>query len=296
MTELRKKMIRTMELKNLSDNTQRRYLAAVTGLSQHYNQSPENIKKEMIEDYLLHLKNEKGQSPNSCGSALSGLRFFYRNVLEEEILIDFNVRRRTQKLPTVLTKEQVWDIISSPKNIKHRLMLMTAYSAGLRAGEVITLKPEHIESNRMLIKVVDGKGNKDRYTLLSVKLLKELRDYYKEYHPQSYLFPSTFSKRKEEPLCYESFRSIYEEARKKAGIKNGKGLHTLRHSFATHLLEAGYDIRKIQVLMGHTRLSTTMIYLYVSRETLSKVSSPLDLIDTDQVKKEGRTDDPDHKS
>ena len=296
MTELRKKMIRVMELKNLSDNTQRRYLAAVTGLSQHYNQSPENIKKEMIEDYLLYLKNEKGHSPNSCGSTLSGLRFFYRNVLEEEILIDFNVRRRTQKLPTVLTKEQVWDIISSPKNVKHRLMLMTAYSAGLRASEVIALKPEHIESNRMLIKIVDGKGNKDRYTLLSVKLLKELRDYYKKYHPQSYLFPSTFSKRKEEPLCYESLRSIYEEARKKAGIKNGKGLHTLRHSFATHLLEAGYDIRKIQVLMGHTRLSTTMIYLYVSRETLSKVSSPLDLIDTDQVKKEGGTDDPDHKS
>ena len=296
MTELRKKMIRVMELKNLSDNTQRRYLAAVTGLSQHYNQSPENIKKEMIEDYLLYLKNEKVHSPNSCGSELSGLRFFYRNVLEEEILIDFNVRRRTQKLPTVLTKEQIWDIISSPKNVKHRLMLMTTYSAGLRASEVIALKPEHIESNRMLIKIVDGKGNKDRYTLLSVKLLKELRDYYKEYQPQSYLFPSSFGKKKEEPLCYEALRNIYEKARKKAGIKNGKGLHTLRHSFATHLLEAGYDIRKIQVLMGHTRLSTTMIYLYVSRETLSKVSSPLDFIDTDQVEKEGRTDDPDHKS
>jgi len=296
MTELRQKMIRAMELKNLSYNTQRRYLASVTGLSKHYHQAPDNIKKEMIEDYLLYLKNEKGHSPNSCGSALSGLRFLYRNVLEKEVPIDFNVRRKSQKLPTVLTKEQIWDIICSPKNLKHRLMLMTTYSAGLRSSEVIKLKPEHIESNRMLIKVVNGKGRKDRYTLLSVKLLKELRHYYKKYHPQTYLFPSSFIKRKEDPLCYEALRNIYEKARKKAGIKNGKGLHTLRHSFATHLLEAGYDIRKIQVLMGHTRLSTTMIYLHVSRETLSKVPSPLDLIDTEHMQKEGRADDPDYKA
>jgi site-specific recombinase XerD len=289
-------MIRSMELKNLSGNTRRRYLVAVTGLTKHYNRSPENIKKEMIEDYLLHLKKEKGHSPNSCGSVLSGLRFFYSNVLEKEISIDFSVRRKSRKLPTVLTKEQIWDIICSPKNLKHRLMLMTTYSAGLRSSEVVKLKPEHIESNRMLIKVVDGKGRKDRYTLLSVRLLKELRHYYKKHHPQTYLFPSSFNKKKEEPLCYEALRNTYEKAREKAGIKNGKGLHTLRHSFATHLLEAGYDIRKIQVLMGHTKLSTTMIYLHVSRETLSKVPSPLDLIDTEQVKKEVRTDDPDNKA
>ena len=222
MTELRQKMIRVMGLKNLSDNTQRRYLAAVTGLSQHYNQSPENIKKEMIEDYLLYLKNEKGHSPNSCGSELSGLRFFYRNVLEEEILIDFNVRRRTQKLPTVLTKEQIWDIISSPKNVKHRLMLMTTYSAGLRASEVIALKPEHIESNRMLIKIVDGKGNKDRYTLLSVKLLKELRDYYKEYQPQSYLFPSSFSKKKRSRYATKPLGIFTKRLERQPGLKMEK--------------------------------------------------------------------------
>ena len=295
MTELRQKMIRAMELKNLSNNTQRAYLAAVTGISKHYHQSPDNIKKEMIEDYLLYLKNEKGHSPNSCGSALSGLRFLYNHVLEEEVSIDFSVRKKSRKLPTVLTKEQIWDIICASKNLKHRLILMTTYSAGLRSSEVISLKPEHIESNRMLIKVVDGKGCKDRYTLLSVKLLKELRHYYKKYRPQTYLFPSSYTKRKDKPLCYETVRGFYEEARKKAGIKNGEGLHTLRHSFATHLLEAGYDIRKIQVLMGHATLSTTMIYLHVSRETLSKIPSPLDLIDTEHVKKEDRIDDPDHK-
>ena len=147
----------------------------------------------------------------------------------------------------------------------------------------------------MLIKVESGKGGKDRYTMLSVRLLAELRHYYKKYRPKIYLFPSSFKKRKDKPLSYETVRSIYEEARKRASVKKGVGLHTLRHSFATHLLEAGYDIRKIQVLMGHTKLSTTMIYLHVSRETLSKVPSPLDLIDTEHAQKEDSKDGPNHK-
>jgi site-specific recombinase XerD len=157
---------------------------------------------------------------------------------------------------------------------------MTTYAAGLRAGEVRRLKPENIDSKRMLIKVVDGKGRKDRYTMLSKMLLEELRRYYHTCHPQNYLFPSSFKRRKDQPLSYEALRAIYDKARKKAGVRRGEGLHTLRHCFATHLLEAGYDIRKIQVLLGHTRLSTTMIYLHVSRKTLSMVPSPLDLINT----------------
>jgi len=173
---------------------------------------------------------------------------------------------------------------------------MTTYSAGLRAGEVLRLKPEDIDSKRMLIKVVDGKGRKDRYTMLSTRLLVELRRYYRKYRPNTYLFPSSLKKKKDKPLNYESLRTVYEKARKKANVKNGVGIHTLRHSFATHLLEAGYDIRKIQVLMGHTRLSTTMIYLHVSRETLSKVPSPLDLIDTEQVHMEDSPDGPRNKA
>ena len=296
MTELRQKMIRAMELKNLSNHTQRAYLAAVTGIAKHYQRSPDKIKKERIEDYLLYLKNEKGNSSNSCGSVLTGLRFFYNNVVKKEISIDYSVRRIPRKLPTVLTKEQVWKIICAPQNLKHRLILMTTYAAGLRASEVIALKPKHIESEKMLIKVEGGKGGKDRYTLLSVKLLAELRQYYRECRPKTYLFPSSFKKRKGKPLSYETVRNIYEKARKKAGVKRGVGLHTLRHSFATHLLEAGYDIRKIQVLMGHSRLSTTMIYLHVSRETLSKIPSPLDLIDTKHAEKEDSPDDPNHKT
>jgi site-specific recombinase XerD len=171
---------------------------------------------------------------------------------------------------------------------------MTTYSAGLRASEVAALKPEHIDSKRMLIKVVNGKGGKQRYTILSSRLLMELRHYYKTCKPQTYLFPSSYNHRKNQALTYTSVRSIYEKARKKAGIKKGAGIHTLRHSFATHLLEAGYDIRKIQVLMGHRRLSTTMIYLHVSRKTLSKIPSPLDLFDPQIAGKEESTDDPTH--
>jgi site-specific recombinase XerD len=283
MTELRQKMIRAMDLKNLSPHTKRTYLAAVTGLAKHYRQSPQKITAEMIEDYLLYLKNDKDLAAESCRLALTGLRFFYAHILEKQIAVGFSLPQKPRRLPSVLTKQQVAGIISAPGNLKHRMILMTTYAAGLRAGEVRQLKPEHIDSERMLIKVVDGKGRKDRYTMLSKKLLAEMRHYYKACRPQQYLFPSTVKKRKDKPLSYAAVRCIYEAARKKVGVKNGEGIHTLRHSFATHLLEAGYDIRKIQVLMGHSRLSTTMIYLHVSRETLSKIPSPLDLIDTDHA-------------
>ena len=295
MTQLRQKMIRAMELKNLSHHTQRAYLAAVTGIARFYNQSPDKMTKEKIEDYLLYLKHDKGNAPNSCYSVLTGLRFFYKYVTENEIPVTYSIRRTTRKLPQVLTMQEIWKIICATNNFKHRMILMTTYSGGLRASETINLKPENIDNKTMLIKV-KGKGEKERYTLLSNRLLVELRSYYREYRPKAYLFPSSFKKKKEQPLSYETIRMIYEDARKRAGVKRGAGIHTLRHSFATHLLEAGYDIRKIQVLMGHARLTTTMIYLHVSRKTLSEISSPLDLIDKKHAGKEDSTDDPNHKT
>jgi integrase/recombinase XerD len=296
MSKLREQMIRAMELKNLSKHTQRAYLSAVTGLAKHYQKFPEKITKQMIEDYLLYLKNQKGNAPNSCAGVLTGLNFFYKNVTGQHTRIDYRARKKVRKLPCVLTQQQIWRIICAPKNPKHRLMLMTTYSAGLRASELIALQPAHIESDKMLIKVKNGKGGKHRYTLLSTRLLKELRHYYKKCKPKIYLFPSSHKHKNGKPLSYESVRSVYEKARKKAGVKNGEGIHTLRHSFATHLLEAGYDIRKIQVLMGHTRLSTTMIYLHVSRQTLSKIPSPLDLIDIKRAEKEDSNDGPNPNS
>jgi integrase/recombinase XerD len=295
MTELRQKMIRAMELKNLSHHTQRAYLAAVTGIARFYNQSPGKMTKEKIEDYLLYLKHDKGNAPNSCYSVLTGLRFFCKYVTENEIPVTYSIRRTTRKLPQVLTMQEIWKIICATNNFKHRMILMTTYSGGLRASETINLKPENIDNKMMLIKV-KGKGKKDRYTLLSKRLLVELRAYYRAYRPKTYLFPSAFKKEKDQPLSYETIRTVYEDARKKAGVKRGSGVHTLRHSFATHLLEAGYDLRKIQVLMGHARLTTTMIYLHVSRETLSKIPSPLDLIDKKHAGEEDRSDDPNHKT
>jgi len=292
MSALRQKMIKTMELRNFAKNTQRGYLGAVKGLASYYHQSPDQLTKDAIEDYLLYLKNDKGNTIGSCGAVAAGLRFFYTHVLEHPILFDYRIRRKNGKLPTVLTQEEIWDLINAADNLKHRLILMTTYSAGLRAMEVARLKPEHIDSKTMLIKVEQAKGGKERYTVLSSRLLEELRQYYKTYKPHPYLFPSSFKNHEHLPLTYPSIRSIYEEARKKAGIKKGTGIHTLRHSFATHLLEAGYDLRRIQVLLGHTRLSTTMIYLHVSRATLSKIPSPLDLFDPQSAKKEDPSNEP----
>ena len=294
MTPLRQKMIRAMELRNLSKNTQRYYLSAVIGLARYYQQSPDKLSQEMTEDYVLYLKNDKGNAPGSCANVVAGLRFFYNYVADKQVPINYRFSRKRTKLPTVLSQEEIWRIINAPKNIKHRLILMTTYSAGLRASEVAALEPDHIDSERKLIKVEKGKGGKQRYTILSLKLLEELRQYYKKCQPQTYLFPSSYNHRKDQTLTYASVRSIYEKAREKAGIKKGAGIHTLRHSFATHLLEAGYDIRRIQVLMGHRRLSTTMIYLHVSRKTLSKIPSPLDLFDPQRAGKEDSNDDTNH--
>lgn len=289
MTPLRQKMIKAMQLNNLAKNTQRYYLAAVTGITRHYQQSPDTLSQQMIEDYLLYLRNTRGNTAESCGSVAAGLRFFYKHVADKEIPFVYRIRKRVKNLPNVLTQEEVWNLINASTNLKHRLILKTTYSAGLRACEVAALKPQHIDSKRMLIKVAKAKGNEQRYSILSVKLLEELRLYYETCQPQTYLFPSSYIHKKNQPLSYTSVRNIYEKARKKAGITNGAGVHTLRHCFATHLLEAGYDIRRIQVLLGHRRLSTTMIYLHVSRKTLSLIPSPLDLFE--RARKEDSTDE-----
>ncbi len=289
MSELRQKMIRAMELKNFSENTKRSYLKTVSGLAKYYMQPPDTITKEMIEDYLLYLQKEKQNASTSRSVVVCGLRFFYHNVLfDEETPPGFDFLIKPKKLPTVLSPEQVWRIIHSPTNMKHRVLLMAIYSAGLRVSEALALKPEDIDSTRMLIKVENGKGGKERYSLLSKRFLEELRHYYKSFRPKRWLFPSSHTG---ERLCYQSARMVYEKARNKARVKKGPGLHTLRHSFATHLLEAGYDIRKIQVLMGHRSLSTTMIYLHVSRQTLSKIKSPLDLFDPETESRKEDNDD-----
>ncbi len=227
MTELRQKMIKAMELRDLSENTQRGYLQAVTGIAKHYRLPPDQLSQEMIDNYLLYLKNDLNRAPKTCGVAKAALNFFYHDVLaDEEISLKFSIKRKNRKLPVVLSPSQVWNVINAPANIKYRLILMTTYSAGLRASEVVALRTDHIDSKSMLIKVEEGKGSKQRYTLLSERLLNELREYYRNYTPKKWLFPSAQTGK---PLWTRTLYKIYENARKKAGVAKGSGPHTLRH-------------------------------------------------------------------
>jgi integrase/recombinase XerD len=275
MSELRSKMIRAMQLRDFSPRTQESYLAAVASLAKFHKRSPDQLTQKDIEDYLLHLK-VTGKSSSTRNVVICGLRFFYEQTLEEApILLNLPKRRTPKILPEVLSRTEVTRIIDAPANLKHRVILMTAYSAGLRLSEIANLKVNHIDSAQMRIRVEQGKGRKDRYTLLSERLLDELRTYWKVYKPESYLF---FSKTRDCPMCVTSIQRMYTRAKLDAGVTKGQGIHTLRHCFASHLLEAGYDLRKIQILLGHRSLSTTVIYLHVSRDGLSKVRSPLDFL------------------
>ena len=238
MTELRNQMIRAMELQNLSQNSQKSYLNAVSGLAKHYRKSPDQLTQEMIEDYLLYLKKQKQRALTTVGSVITGLRFFYNHVVgDQQLAPSRKFAKIPRKLPSVLSQEEIFAIIDATDNLKHRLLLMTTYSAGLRASEVLGLKPEDIDSKRMLIKVT-GKGDKQRYSLLAKRLLPELRHYFKMCRPKILLFPSP---QKGKSLCYETLRSIYEKARKKAGIKNGAGIHTMRHHADSGIMPTNRD-------------------------------------------------------
>lgn len=273
---LRTKMIDEMRLRNFSPRTQEAYLAAMTGLAKHYMRSPDQLDQDEIRSYLLYLSTERKLSPSSCNVAVSGLRFFYNETLrwnEKELFIP--PRKKSVRLPEILSQKEVAQLIHAAVNLKQRLVLMTAYSAGLRVGELVNLKITDIDSGRMMIRVEQGKGGKDRYTLLSRCLLNEMRLYWKCYHPRIWFFPN---RKKDGPVDVSLAQKIYNWAKRRAGIQKGRGIHTLRHCFATHLLEAGVDLRTIQLLMGHGSLLTTQRYLQVRQQTLSATVSPLDLL------------------
>jgi site-specific recombinase XerD len=276
MSAMRQKMIKEMTLRRLSANTQRSYLSAVSGLARYYNQSPEKMNKQMIHDYLFHLLQERKLAWGSCNSIVCGLRFFYTATLGmDSEFLSIPPGKKVKQLPEVLSTEELECLLGAVSNQKHRTLLMSTYAAGLRVSEVVNLKLTDIDSKRMMIRVRQGKGNKDRYTILSKRLLEELRTYYKRYRPSVWLFSG---RKPEQPMPKSTAAAIYYNAKDKAGIKRGKGIHTLRHCFATHLLEAGVDLRTIQVLMGHSSIMTTIIYLQVSRKRLSSIQSPLDLL------------------
>lgn len=278
MSPLRKKMIRDMQLRNYAPGTQQSYITAVAGLAKHFHQSPDTISPEQIQDYILHLLRDRELAVGSCHTIITGLRFFYTVTLGlDQTSVPIPPIKSTSCLPDILSHDEIKRLFDTVRNPKHKAILMTAYGGGLRASEVVRLKLTDIHADRMMIRVEQGKGMKDRYTLLSKRLLTELRNYWKIKRPAVWLFPGI---RKDQPICVRMVQKVYTRAVNKAEIKRNGGIHTLRHCFATHLLEAGEDIRTIQLLMGHRSILTTARYLQVTSKSLQGTKSPLDLLNT----------------
>ena len=236
---------------------------------------PSGITEEDIKDYLLYLVEEKQSATSTLNQAINALKFYYGSILKKKFIYEVKRPRKDRKLPIVLSKEEVANILSAVDNVKHRAILMTVYSAGLRVGEVVRLKLEDIDTDRMLIHVKGAKGRKDRYTLLSATTLEVISRYRRKYAPEKWLFEGARDGRY---LSTRTVEKILEHACEKAGIRKDISVHTLRHSFATHLLEGGTDLRYIQELLGHTHSKTTEIYTHVSTKSLGKIQSPLDTL------------------
>jgi site-specific recombinase XerD len=237
---------------------------------------PSEIKDEDIKDYLVYLSETKGSATSTLNQAINALKFYYGTILKKKFVYEVKRPRKDKKLPTVLSKEEVAKILSSVDNVKHKAILTLVYSAGLRVGEVVKLKTEDIDSKRMLIHIKGAKGRKDRYTLLSEKALEIVKQYWRKYRPEKWLFGGA---RDDRYLSIRSVQKIFEQACERAGIRKEVTVHGLRHSFATHLLEGGTDLRYIQELLGHKDSKTTEIYTHVSTKSLGKIRSPLDSID-----------------
>ena len=276
MGALREKMVAEMKLRNFASRTQKSYLAAMVGLAKHYRQFPDQLTQEQIQTYLLELQ-ERGLSSSSLNVNISALRFFYQQVLgwsQEQFFLPR--RKRCWRLPEVLSPREVERLLSAAVKLRDRCLLMTAYSTGLRVTELIHLKLTDIDPERMMIRVEQGKGKKDRYTTLSQRLLGELKKYQQTYQPTSWVF---FGKNRNCPLDISAAQKVYNVAKQKSGLEKGRGIHTLRHCFATHLLEGGVDLVTIKTLLGHNSLQSTQRYLQIRQPRLGATASPLDLLD-----------------
>lgn len=266
--------IKTLKLKAYSNNTIELYRGELLQIMRLLKEKPlADLTTNQIKSYLLWLLQVRKCSETKVHTTLNSLKFCFEQVLyKQKIFIEIPRPKKPYQLPKVIAKEKVADIIYKNKNIKHRCMLMLAYASGLRVSEIVNLKIEDIDSKRMMIFICRGKGKKDRLVTLSEKLLVELREYYKVYEPQKFLFEGQGSNQ----YSIRSVQEVFSKAKSKAGVKSKGGIHTLRHSYATHLLEAGTDIRFIQELLGHNSINTTLRYTHVSTRTLRNIKSPLD--------------------
>jgi site-specific recombinase XerD len=262
-----------MQIRHLSSHTQRAYLAAIARFATHFGRSPTDLGLEDIRTYQLHLVSHSvGHSTFTI--AVSALRFLYTVTLQKDWRVDqIPHARRPQRLPIILSPTEVTQLLAAAPTLKYRTALTIVYAAGLRVSEVVALKVRDIDSQRMVIRVAQGKGRKDRYVMLSPKLLTLLRTYWKATRPTDWLFPSKIPG---QPLNVASLQRACVEARQAAGLAKPVTVHTLRHSFATHLLENGTNVRAIQLLLGHRSLATTARYTQVSPQVFGALPSPFD--------------------
>jgi integrase/recombinase XerD len=273
-SELKKKFENYLIVQRKAPKTQQAYLSFVKGIANYFNRSPDQLTSEQIQDYLAHLITERKLSWKTCNVAFCALQCFYVRFLKRGTLeVNIPPRPRQRKLPKIFSKAEVANLMENAKDLRHRALLMMVYGSGLRVSEVVKLKSEHIDSERMLVRVEQSKGRKDRYTLLSHKALEVLRIYFKYYKPTTYLF---VGQEKSKPMPIATAQRMYTYAKQKAGLTTGQGIHTLRHCFATHLLMHGVDIQLIKEFLGHNQLETTLVYLHMVPDRIAKVKSPLD--------------------
>jgi site-specific recombinase XerD len=269
-------MIAAMQIRNFTANTQAAYLQQISLLARYYHQSPEALGPQQIQAYQLYLTNERKLAPGSLCTIAAALRFLYHVTLKRDwALDDIPIPKKPLKLPVILSPEEVEHFLECIGSLKHRTLLTVAYAAGLRVSEATHLKVTDIDSQRMVIRVEQGKGQKDRYVMLSPRLLEELRTYWKVARPKLWLFPGDIPGR---PITRDAVEQACDKARRVSGIDKPITPHSMRHAFATHLLEAGTDVRRIQLLLGHRSLATTSHYLKVATSSVCATVSPFDLL------------------
>jgi integrase/recombinase XerD len=269
-------MLQEMQIRNYSERTIVSYIHCIERLSLYYNSSPDLLSIDQIKSYLHYCVVNKQEAASTLNQIISAVRILFIDVLQRSWEpLKLKRARKEKKLPEVFSTQEISALIGIVKNIKHRSILITAYSAGLRVSEVGHLQPDDIDSDRMQIRVRNGKGKKDRFTLLSPKTLDQLRLYYKQFRPTKYLFEGYVPGH---PIHPRTIEHIFNKAVKRAGITKPVSFHSLRHSFATHLLEQGTNLRLIQHLLGHNSLRTTSVYLHLSRFDPKEVVSPFDAL------------------
>ncbi len=274
MTPLRQRMLQDMGIRNLALNTQLAYVQQITAFARHFDCSPEALGPEQVRAYQVHLLEERKLAAGSLSVVAAALRFLYKITLRRPGTDDdIPLPKRPLKLPIVLSPEQVVRFLACVASTKHRAILTTIYASGLRVSEAVALRPADIDSARMVLRVDQGKGRKDRYVMLSPRLLEVLRDYWRIERPKPWLFPGDGAGRH---ISKNAVEQACQKAHRACGIDKPVTPHSLRHAFATHLLESGTDVRRIQLLLGHRSLATTSRYLNVATSSLCTTVSPFD--------------------